>query len=103
MYQLTVLYHHPDDAAAFDKHYNEVHIPLASKMPGLRRYSVSHPAPGPDGSKPAYHLIAVLEWDDEAAFGAAVTSPEGAAATGDVANFATNGATMLSGSATLAT
>jgi uncharacterized protein (TIGR02118 family) len=102
MYQLTVLYHHPDDAAAFDKHYDEVHIPLATKMPGLRRYSVSRPVAGPDGAKPAYHLIAVLEWDDEAAFGAAVTSAEGAAATGDVPNFATNGATMLTGPATLA-
>jgi uncharacterized protein (TIGR02118 family) len=100
VYQLTVLYNHPDDAAAFDKHYDEVHIPLASKMPGLRRYTVSHPAPGPDGSKPDYHLVAVLEFDDEAAFGAAVTSAEGQAATGDVPNFATGGATMLAGPAT---
>lgn len=103
MYQLTVLYHHPDDAAAFDKHYDEVHIPLASKMPGLRRYTVSRPVPGPDGSKPAYHLVAVLEWDDEAAFGAAITSAEGAAATADVPTFATNGATMVTGPGSLAT
>jgi uncharacterized protein (TIGR02118 family) len=103
VFQLTVLYNHPDDAAAFDKHYDEVHIPLAAKMPGLRRYSVSRPVAGPDGAKPAYHLVAVLEWDDEAAFGAAITSAEGAAATGDVPNFATNGATMLTAPATLST
>src|SRR5436309_3182572 len=41
VYQLTVLYNHPEDAAAFDKHYDEVHAPLANTLPGIRRYTVS--------------------------------------------------------------
>jgi uncharacterized protein (TIGR02118 family) len=36
-----VLYDRPDDPEAFDRHYRDVHIPLARKIPGLRRYTVS--------------------------------------------------------------
>jgi uncharacterized protein (TIGR02118 family) len=97
VFQLTVLYGHPEDPAAFDKHYSEVHIPLAKKIPGVERYSVSHPAPGPDGAKPDYHLVAVLEWADADAFAAGMGSPEAEAAVGDVPNFASGGATMLTG------
>src|SRR5690348_4721842 len=49
VFQLTALYHHPEDTAAFDKHYRETHAVLASKLPGLRKYTMSWPAPGPDG------------------------------------------------------
>ena len=41
MAELVVLYKTPKDAAAFDKHYAETHIPLASRLPRLRRYTVS--------------------------------------------------------------
>ena len=33
MYQLTALYSHPEDPAAFDKHYREVHSVLAPSCP----------------------------------------------------------------------
>ncbi len=97
MYQLTALYNQPEDAAAFDKHYNEVHAELAKKVPGLKRFTISHPGPDPDGNKPAYHLIAVLEWDDEAAFGAGMGGAEGQAAVADLPNFAGAGVTLLTG------
>jgi len=38
---LVVMYKAPHDAAAFDKHYFEKHIPLAKKIPRLRKYEVS--------------------------------------------------------------
>ena len=31
MVKLIALYKKPDDVSAFDKHYNEVHIPLVEK------------------------------------------------------------------------
>ena len=99
MFQLTALYNHPQDAAAFDRHMDTVHIPLASKMPGLRRYTASRPGPDTDGNQPAYYLVAVLEWDDAGAFTAAVNSPEGQAALADLPNFAGAGMTMLTGTA----
>jgi uncharacterized protein (TIGR02118 family) len=38
MAQLVVMYKTPRDAAAFDKHYAEKHIPIAKKIPGVRKY-----------------------------------------------------------------
>ena len=100
MFQLTALYNHPEDAAAFDKHYDQTHAGLAAKLPGLQRYTVSRPGPDPEGNPPAYHLVAVLEWEDQATFGAGMAGPEGEAALADLANFAGAGVTMLTGDAT---
>ena len=96
-YQLTVLYHQPEDTAAFDAHYETTHAPLATKIPGLRSYTVTHPDPAPDGSAAAEYLVATLVFDDQAAFAAGLGSPEGRAAAGDIGNFATGGVTMLAG------
>jgi uncharacterized protein (TIGR02118 family) len=99
-FQLTVLYHQPDDTAAFDAHYESTHAPLAARIPGLRSYSVSHPGPDPDGTPPAEYLVANLQFDDAGTFGAGVASPEGQAAVNDVGTFATGGVTMLAGEVT---
>jgi uncharacterized protein (TIGR02118 family) len=99
LFQLTVLYNHPEDPAAFDKHYDEVHAPLAATIPGLQRYTVARPGAGPDGAKPPYYLVAVLEFESEAAYAAGMSAPEGKAAGADLANFAMAGATLMAGSA----
>ena len=39
--RFLVLWSRPDYPASFERHYWEVHIPLALKIPGLRRYTVS--------------------------------------------------------------
>jgi uncharacterized protein (TIGR02118 family) len=41
MAQLLVMYKTPKDAAAFNKHYDEKHVPIAKRLPGLRKYEVS--------------------------------------------------------------
>lgn len=99
-YQLTVLYHQPESPADFDRHYESTHAPLAGRVPGLRHYSVSRPSPGPDGSPPAEYLVAVLQFDDQAAFGAGMGSEAGRAAAADIGNFASGGVTMLTGEVT---
>ncbi|MEV4173571.1 EthD family reductase [Nonomuraea sp. NPDC049709] len=97
-FQLIVLYHHPESTAAFDKHYDETHAPLAARLPGLRAYTVMRPAPA-QGAQPAYHLVAVLTFDDQQAFNTAMAGEEGQAAVADLANFAGAGVTMLTGPA----
>ncbi|WP_347221990.1 EthD family reductase [Mycolicibacterium poriferae] len=97
MFQLTALYNHPEDAAAFDRHYDTVHAPLAKKIPGVQRFTVSRPAPGPDGAQPPYHLVAVLEFPDAAAFQSGMGGAEGQAAVADLDNFAGAGGTLLTG------
>jgi uncharacterized protein (TIGR02118 family) len=47
MVRFLVLYDQPEDPEAFDRHYREVHIPLAKKLPGLRRYAPCRHAPYP--------------------------------------------------------
>jgi uncharacterized protein (TIGR02118 family) len=97
VYQVAVLYNHPEDAAAFDKHYRDVHIPLARKVPGVVGYYVNWCEPGPDGAKPPYHLIATLIAESKEAVLACLGSPEGQAATADQSNFASAGAQFVFG------
>jgi uncharacterized protein (TIGR02118 family) len=86
------MYKTPKDAAAFDKHS---HIPIAKKMPGLRKYEVSRgPVATPAGPS-AFHLIATLYFDNMAEIQAAFASAEGKAAAADVQKFATGGADMI--------
>jgi uncharacterized protein (TIGR02118 family) len=95
MASLVVMYKAPTDTAAFDKHYFDKHVPIAKKIPGLRKYEVSQgPVATPAGPSP-YRLIATLRFDDLAAIQAAFGSPEGQAAVADVQAFATGGVDIL--------
>ena len=95
MARVVVMYKTPKDAAAFDRYYVETHIPLAKKMPGLRRFEVSKGPVGTPAGPSGFHLIATLHFEDLAAVQKAFGSPEGQAAAGDVAKFASGGADML--------
>ena len=92
-HRLSVAYGQPEDPGAFDDYYRDTHIPLATQMPGVIGYAVGHPQ-SMDPSAPGPYLVAELDFDSEQAMGAAFGSEEGKAAAGDVANFATGGATM---------
>jgi uncharacterized protein (TIGR02118 family) len=95
MARLVVMYKTPNDAAAFDKYYFETHVPIAKKVPGLRKYEVSQgPVATPAGPS-GLHLIATLYFDDLAAIQRAFASPEGQAAAADVQTFATGGVDMF--------
>jgi uncharacterized protein (TIGR02118 family) len=41
MAKMTVVYQRPKDLEAFEKHYFEVHIPLAKQLPGLIKYEIN--------------------------------------------------------------
>jgi uncharacterized protein (TIGR02118 family) len=63
MAKMVVVYKTPKDKEAFEKHYWDVHIPLASKLPGLKKYEVSRgPVTVIAGNKET-HLIAILHFD----------------------------------------
>jgi uncharacterized protein (TIGR02118 family) len=95
MAHLVVMYRTPKDTDAFDKHYREKHIPIAKKIPGLRKYEISQgPIVSPAGPS-GLHLVATLYFDDLAAIQTAFASAEGQAAGADVQTFATGGADML--------
>lgn len=95
MVKLTVLYGHPTDTAAFDKHYAEVHAPLVDKIPGLVRFEQGKVVGTPSGEQSAYYLIAELWFNSMEEFQAGMGSSEGRATAKDVPTFASGGATML--------
>ena len=94
MAKLLVLYKNPKNSEAFDKHYTSVHIPLAKKIPGLKKYDVSTGAVGTPAGPSGIHLVATLYFDSVDALKAGLASPEGKAAAGDLANFADGGAEL---------
>lgn len=77
----------PTDVEAFERHYREVHIPLAKRMTGLRRYTLSRDPTAVRGDSPHYR-IAELDWDDMRSLRRAFESPEGRAVGEDVAKLA---------------
>jgi uncharacterized protein (TIGR02118 family) len=95
MADVVVLYKTPKDPAAFDKYYAETHIPLAKKMPGLRKFQVSRgPVATPAGPSGIY-MIATLTFDSMAAIQNAFGSAEGQVTAADVPKFASGGADIM--------
>jgi uncharacterized protein (TIGR02118 family) len=88
VHKLIAMYRQPADPAAFDRHYAEVHAPLARKIPGLTRLVLNRGIAPPWGGEPAYYLVAELHFPDEATFAAAMASPENRATGKDLRQFA---------------
>jgi uncharacterized protein (TIGR02118 family) len=87
---MVVIYKTPKDPDAFDKHYFEVHVPLAKKLPGLRQYETSRgPIVTPAGG-PGFHMVAILRFDSLAAIREAFATPVGQACGADRRIFAPN-------------
>jgi uncharacterized protein (TIGR02118 family) len=87
MVQFAILFAEPADAPAFDAYYDEVHVPLVCRLPGLERLEVVRYSGDPDGVPVPYHQLTTLYFADEAAMEAALGSPEGQATTEDVERF----------------
>lgn len=87
MYKLYAVWTHPaaDQVEAFERHYQEVHAPLAAAIPGLRRLILTRTADSLGEEPSLFHRIAELWFDDEAALLAGEASPEGQAAIADAA------------------
>jgi uncharacterized protein (TIGR02118 family) len=94
MAKVLVLYKKPKNAEAFDKHYAAVHIPLAKKIPGLKKFDISKGAVATPTGASDVHLVATLYFDSMEALQSGLGSAEGKAAAGDLANFADGGADL---------
>lgn len=88
MARMVVIYPMPKDIEAFDRHYFEIHVPLAKKLPGLRKYEVSAGSIATPVGASNIHLIGTLYFDDLAAIKMAFASPEGRATAADRRLFA---------------
>jgi len=80
--RMVVIYRKPEDTASFDKHYFDVHVPLAKKLPGIRKYEVSRgPIVSPSGHN--QYLIATLHFDSMEAIKNAFATEIGQACAAD--------------------
>jgi uncharacterized protein (TIGR02118 family) len=96
MARIYAMYKHPVDAAAFNRYYYGVHVPLAKKTPGLETYEVTRGTiSSVGGGSTPYHLIATLTFSSLATINAALVSPQGQATAADLGNFATGGVDLF--------
>ena len=94
MHRLLVLYPPPTDPDHFRSYYQDTHLPLVAKLPGLRGYRFSFDVAAAEGESP-YLCVFEADFDDAAAYSAAMASPTGQAVRADVPNYATGGAVVL--------
>jgi uncharacterized protein (TIGR02118 family) len=92
--RLIVLYRTPDDPAAFDAHYRDVHTPIVRRYPKLRDFRLTK-ADGVAGRPPDYYLLAEMGFDSRADLEAALASDAGRESGRDLRNFASAGTTLL--------
>ena len=94
VHRLLVLYPPPSDPDHFRSYYQDTHLPLVAKFPGLRGYRYSFDIVAGAGQSP-YYCVFEADFDDAAALSAARESPEGQAVLADVPNYATGGVVVL--------
>jgi uncharacterized protein (TIGR02118 family) len=75
MVKLVALYKKPAETEEFDKHYNDIHIPLVKKYPGLRRLEVTRITGAPIGDT-KFYAMAEMYFDSRQALDAALASKQ---------------------------
>jgi uncharacterized protein (TIGR02118 family) len=95
MPKVIIIYGTPADVGLFDRHFNDVHVPLAIQLPGLKKFEMSEgPVVSPMGFG-GVHLVATLYFDDMETLYRALDSPEGKAAAMDAEKLMAPGSGML--------
>jgi uncharacterized protein (TIGR02118 family) len=94
-----VLYEHPDDPDAFEDYYANTHLPRVQEIPNLLRYEAAKAVDTPDGSEdgsaPPFYRIFEGYFEGMGELQSRMSSSEGQAASADIPNFATGGATIF--------
>jgi uncharacterized protein (TIGR02118 family) len=92
--RLIALYSTPEDPAAFDAHYRDVHAPIVRRYPNLREMRLTR-TDGIGGRPPAFHLMAEMHFDTRADLDEALASEAGRESGRDLRNFAAAGVTLF--------
>jgi uncharacterized protein (TIGR02118 family) len=93
---MVALFKRPDALEEFDSHYDEVHAPLMSRVPGLVRMEVTRNLQAFRGDAP-YYLMAEMYFEDKESFDAAMSSEENRTAGKDLMSFAREIVTLFYG------
>lgn len=77
----------------FTKYWIEEHTPLTARTPGVVQYRC-YPLTGYPDKQPPFEAVAVLSFEDKAAYDRAMAGPEFAAALADAVHFQTTEETI---------
>lgn len=88
MIKLIALYRRPDDEDAFWAHYEQVHLPLTRKLPGIAEVTLERVTGDAFGGEPPYFVVAQMSFPDQVTFDAAMRSEENRALGKDLMSFA---------------
>ena len=83
MAKMIVVYQKPQNPEAFDKHYFDIHVPLAKQLPGLKKYEMSEGAVASIAGGPQPYRVASLYFEDMDAIRNAFASETGRACASD--------------------
>ena len=72
----------------FRRYVDETHLPLVTRLPGLRRLLINYAQPNPDGTAPLYDGVGEDWFESPEAMQAAFAGAEGQAVMADTGNFA---------------
>jgi uncharacterized protein (TIGR02118 family) len=92
--RLIALYSQPEDPAAFDAHYRDVHAPIVRSYPNLLSMRLTK-ADGVGGRPAAYYLMAEMSFATRADLDEALASDPGRESGRDLRNFAQAGVTLF--------
>jgi uncharacterized protein (TIGR02118 family) len=92
--RLIALYSNPEDPAAFDAHYRDVHATIVGRYPNLLGTRLTR-ADGVGGRPAAFYLVAEMSFASRADLDAALASEAGIESGRDLRNFAQAGVTLL--------
>lgn len=95
MVKLVVLYGQPTDPAAFEQYYLNTHMPIAQRIPNIRRFEAGKVLGTPTGEAAPYYWQAEFWFENLDQLRASRASEQGRATTDDLANFATGGVTVF--------
>jgi uncharacterized protein (TIGR02118 family) len=92
--RLIALYNQPDDPAAFDAHYRDVHALIVRRYPNLRGMRLTK-ADGIGDRPAAFYLISEMSFDSRADLDEALASDAGRESGRDLRNFAAAGVSLF--------
>jgi uncharacterized protein (TIGR02118 family) len=92
--RLIALYSQPEDPAAFDAHYRDVHAPIVRRYPNLLSVQLTK-ADGVGGRPAAFYLMAEMSFASRADLDEALASDPGRESGRDLRNFAQAGVTLF--------
>jgi uncharacterized protein (TIGR02118 family) len=92
--RLVALYSQPEDPAAFDAHYRDVHGPIVNRYPNLVSVRLTK-ADGLGGRPAAFYLMAEMSFASRADLDEALASDAGRESGRDLRNFAQAGVTLF--------